>query len=56
MKIGFGALGEGYAADRCREMMLARGIQAGIVNGSGDMNTWGTNQMVHLGQLVLPIL
>jgi thiamine biosynthesis lipoprotein len=41
MKIGFGALGEGYAADRCREMMLARGIKAGIVNGSGDMSTWG---------------
>jgi len=42
MKIGFGALGEGYAADRCREMMLKKGIKAGIVNGSGDMNTWGT--------------
>lgn len=41
MKIGFGALGEGYAADRCRQMMLARGINAGIVNGSGDMSTWG---------------
>jgi len=41
MKVGFGALGEGYAADRCREMMLARGIKAGIVNGSGDMSTWG---------------
>lgn len=41
MKIGFGALGEGYAADRCKEMMLARCIKAGIVNGSGDMNTWG---------------
>jgi thiamine biosynthesis lipoprotein len=41
MKIGFGALGEGYAADRCREMMLARGVKAGIVNGSGDMSTWG---------------
>ncbi|MFT3827861.1 MAG: FAD:protein FMN transferase [Chitinophagaceae bacterium] len=41
MKIGFGALGEGYAADRCRNMMLARGIEAGIVNGSGDMSTWG---------------
>lgn len=41
MKIGFGALGEGYAADRCREMMLARGIKAGIVNASGDMSTWG---------------
>jgi FAD:protein FMN transferase len=42
MKIGFGALGEGYAADRCREMMLNKGVRAGIVNGSGDMNTWGT--------------
>jgi len=41
MKIGFGALGEGYAADRCRELMLAKGIKAGIVNGSGDMSTWG---------------
>jgi thiamine biosynthesis lipoprotein len=42
MKIGFGALGEGYAADRCRDMMMARGITAGIVNGSGDMRAWGT--------------
>lgn len=41
MKIGFGALGEGYAADRCRDMMMARGVRAGIVNGSGDMSTWG---------------
>lgn len=42
MKIGFGALGEGYATDRCRDMMLADGIKAGIVNGSGDMSTWGS--------------
>ncbi|MXV14506.1 FAD:protein FMN transferase [Pedobacter sp. HMF7056] len=41
MKIGFGALGEGYAADKSRELMLAKGIKAGIVNGSGDMSTWG---------------
>jgi thiamine biosynthesis lipoprotein len=41
MKIGFGALGEGYAADRCRNIMLAKGIKAGIANGSGDMSTWG---------------
>ena len=41
MKIGFGALGEGYAADKCREMMIAKGVKAGIVNGSGDMNSWG---------------
>ncbi|TAF69247.1 MAG: FAD:protein FMN transferase [Flavobacterium sp.] len=42
MKIGFGALGEGYATDKCRAMMLAKGIPAGIINGSGDMSTWGT--------------
>lgn len=41
MKIGFGALGEGYAGDRCREMMLAKGINAGIINASGDMAAWG---------------
>ncbi|WP_031526417.1 FAD:protein FMN transferase [Dyadobacter crusticola] len=41
MKIGFGALGEGYATDKCRSMMLAKGVQAGIVNGSGDMSVWG---------------
>jgi thiamine biosynthesis lipoprotein len=41
MKIGFGALGEGYATDKCRKMMLSKGIEAGIINGSGDMSTWG---------------
>jgi thiamine biosynthesis lipoprotein len=41
MKIGFGALGEGYAADQCRDLMLKSGIEAGIVNGSGDMSAWG---------------
>lgn len=41
MKIGFGALGEGYAADKCRTLMISRGITAGIVNASGDMMTWG---------------
>lgn len=43
MKIGFGALGEGYAADRCRALMQAKGILAGIVNGSGDMSVWGSH-------------
>jgi thiamine biosynthesis lipoprotein len=41
MKIGFGALGEGYATNKCKEIMIAKGIQAGIVNGTGDMSTWG---------------
>jgi len=42
MKIGFGSIGKGYAADRGRNIMRARGIDAGIVNASGDMSTWGT--------------
>ena len=41
MKIGFGAMGKGYAADKGRELMEAKGIKAGIVNASGDMTTWG---------------
>jgi thiamine biosynthesis lipoprotein len=42
MKIGFGSIGKGYAADKGRSLMLERGIKAGIVNASGDMTTWGT--------------
>lgn len=41
MKIGFGSIGKGYAADRGRSVMLAKGIVSGIVNASGDMSTWG---------------
>lgn len=41
MKIGFGALGEGYAADRSKALMQKRNVKAGIINGSGDMNSWG---------------
>ncbi|MGQ7946829.1 FAD:protein FMN transferase [Flavobacterium sp. WC2509] len=41
MKIGFGALGEGYATNKCMKMMLAKGIKSGIVNATGDMSTWG---------------
>ncbi|GAB3006984.1 FAD:protein FMN transferase [Niabella terrae] len=41
MRIGFGALGEGYAADKCRDMMMARGITAGLINATGDIRAWG---------------
>ncbi len=42
MKIGFGALGEGYATNKCQEIMLAKGIKSGIINATGDMSVWGT--------------
>ena len=41
MKIGFGATGKGYAADKTKELMISKGVTAGIINASGDMNTWG---------------
>lgn len=42
MKIGFGAIGKGYAADRAKDLLMEKGVKAGIINASGDMNTWGT--------------
>lgn len=42
MKIGFGAIGKGYAADKAKALLVAQGVKGGIINASGDMNTWGT--------------
>ncbi|OXA90392.1 FAD:protein FMN transferase [Flavobacterium hercynium] len=42
MKIGFGSIGKGYAADKAREIMQSKGVLSGIINASGDMATWGT--------------
>jgi len=42
MKIGFGGIGKGYAADRAKALLKKRGVKAGIINASGDLNTWGT--------------
>jgi len=41
MKIGFGAIGKGYAADKAKDLLISKGVPSGIVNASGDMNTWG---------------
>ncbi len=41
MKIGFGAIGKGYAADKAKQLLISKGVKAGIINASGDMNTWG---------------
>lgn len=42
MKIGFGAIGKGYAADKAKALLINSGVSAGIINASGDLNTWGT--------------
>ncbi len=41
MKIGFGGIGKGYAADKAKDLLIAKGVPSGIINASGDMNTWG---------------
>ena len=41
MKIGFGAIGKGYAADKTKRLLVQLGVKGGIINASGDMNTWG---------------
>ncbi|GAA4438530.1 FAD:protein FMN transferase [Pontibacter saemangeumensis] len=41
MKIGFGAIGKGYAANRARDIMREMGIEGGVVNAAGDLVTWG---------------
>ena len=42
MKIGFGAIGKGYAADRAKKILISNGVSGGIINASGDLNAWGT--------------
>ena len=41
MKIGFGAIGKGYAAQKAKEKIVALGINNGVVNASGDLIAWG---------------
>lgn len=41
MRIGFGGIGKGYAADRARQVMRDKGVKSGVVNASGDLVTWG---------------
>ncbi|WP_274476535.1 FAD:protein FMN transferase [Mangrovimonas aestuarii] len=41
MKIGFGAIGKGYAADKAKTLLIEKGVVSGIINASGDMSTWG---------------
>jgi len=42
MKIGFGAIGKGYAADKAKELLVSKQVVGGIINAAGDLTTWGT--------------
>ena len=41
MRIGFGGIGKGYAAERAKQVLKLNGVESGVVNASGDLTTWG---------------
>ena len=41
MRIGFGGIGKGYAADRAKNILQLMGVTNGVVNAAGDLITWG---------------
>ncbi len=53
-KISFGAIGKGYAADKVRQLMQAKGVKAGVINASGDLTTWGKRANGDLWNVGIP--
>jgi thiamine biosynthesis lipoprotein len=41
MRIGFGGIGKGYAAEMAKSLLKTMGVDSGIVNASGDLAVWG---------------
>lgn len=41
MRIGFGGIGKGYAAEQAKHLLRQKGVTSGIINASGDLTAWG---------------
>jgi len=41
MRIGFGGIGKGYAAERAKFVLQRKGVKSGIINAAGDLTAWG---------------
>lgn len=41
MRIGFGGIGKGYAAEMAKNILLKNQVKSGIINASGDLTAWG---------------
>ena len=41
MRIGFGGIGKGYAAECAKGLLQRLGVTNGIVNAAGDLTVWG---------------
>lgn len=44
MRIGFGGIGKGYAAEMAKKKLIENGVESGIVNASGDLSAWGNQE------------
>jgi len=42
MRIGFGGIGKGYAAEMAKRLLCRCGVESGIINAAGDLATWGS--------------
>jgi thiamine biosynthesis lipoprotein len=42
MRIGFGGIGKGYAAERAKSLLQQKGVESGIINAAGDLTAWGS--------------
>jgi thiamine biosynthesis lipoprotein len=42
MRINFGGIGKGYAADKAKALLVSKQVQAGMINAAGDITAWGT--------------
>lgn len=54
MKIGFGGIGKGYAAQRASQVMRSMGINSGLINASGDLMCWGTPPGLNSWEVNIP--
>lgn len=41
MRIGFGGIGKGYAAEMAKKILIKNNVQSGIINASGDLSACG---------------
>lgn len=42
MKLGFGAIGKGYAVERAKALLQSKEVPGGMINAGGDICSWGS--------------
>ena len=53
-RIGFGAMGKGYAANRAAAVLCGHGIASGVVNAGGDLLAFGQLRVIGVADLRYP--